>query len=217
MREKMPWLSWLEKPIAPHLISMFVARNGSHWAEDYDTSEYLNKHDNKIRMRKYRIKQSSKERPSEQAKPSSREERTSLASISSQSCSQQGSQQTGLTCTVEWLQELSEREGEKVASPLGVTPDGFNPNGSDVSLPSLVTATNASSSNLEYCTMAQSLQSAGNSLEYYTQYTGYRPASGSHRLSSPWDTSVTQECNEALPDQPTDGCDEWINWLQETS
>jgi hypothetical protein len=254
MCQKMPWLSKPGKPIAPHLISMFVTENGSHWTEEHDTSEYQKRHDQKLRIRKYRIKQKSKERPSEQAKPSRREERASLASISSQSCSQQGSQQTGLTSTVEWLRELFEREGEKVASPLGITgewaaqsgygdatiPDGFNPlptNGSDVSFSSLVAAPNASSSNLNhgYCTMAQLLRSADDPLDDYTEYTGSRPASGcpsgSHRLSLPWDTSVTQgcrsvttaepepvnQCYEAPPDPSADECDGWIHWLQDAS
>lgn len=119
----MPWLSKPGKPIAPHLISMFVTENGSHWTEEHDTSEYQKRHDQKLRIRKYRIKQKSKERSSEQAKPSRGEERASLATISSQSCSQQSSQRIGLTSTVEWLRELFEREEEIVASPLGMTGD----------------------------------------------------------------------------------------------
>jgi hypothetical protein len=220
---KMPWLSWLGKPIAPHLISMFVTENGSHWTEEHDTSEYQKRHDQKLRIRKYRIKQKSKERPSEQAKPSRGEERASLATISSQSCSQQSSQQIGLTSTVEWLRELFEREEETVASPLGMTGDlpsqlGYgdvtisNPlptNATDVSLRTLdVQDVAASYSNLNrgYCTMAQLLRAADEPLDNYTEYTGYRPASewpsGSHRLSLPWDTSETQGCGSVTTTEP---------------
>jgi hypothetical protein len=82
MCQEMPWL---RNPIAAHLVSMFVARNGQCWTERYDTSEERRKHNNRLANRTLRKKKPTRETHIEPAESRGQRGQTGVLSISSQS------------------------------------------------------------------------------------------------------------------------------------
>ncbi|KAH8087494.1 hypothetical protein HD553DRAFT_322969 [Filobasidium floriforme] len=114
MCQEMPWL---RNPIAAHLISTFIARNGQCWTERYDTSGERRKHNNRLANRTLRKKQPTRETHIEPAESRGQKRQTGVLSISSQSNKDLlDPQENGTSSMI--LLELSRDQEETVPFPL---------------------------------------------------------------------------------------------------